>query len=122
MGGRNGNTALDVLLCMRDEHGSCPVLVVKQYPDTEVSGVLAEIEVQIPKKELVYACARCGRWETLHGPRFRRCGGCKSRYYCSPEVRHSMFLCLSPVSSRGSSISRKSRLYLGQVGDSVVLH
>ncbi|RDX47723.1 hypothetical protein OH76DRAFT_1311364, partial [Lentinus brumalis] len=61
VGGRNGKTALDVLLCMRDEHGSCPVSVVKQYPDTEVSGILAEIEVQIPKKELVYACARCGR-------------------------------------------------------------
>ncbi|TFK79846.1 hypothetical protein K466DRAFT_448882, partial [Polyporus arcularius HHB13444] len=61
VGGRNGQTALDVLLCMRDEHGSCPISVVRTYPETEVSGILAEIEVQIPKKELVYACARCGR-------------------------------------------------------------
>ncbi|TFK85159.1 hypothetical protein K466DRAFT_450799, partial [Polyporus arcularius HHB13444] len=60
-GAQNGQIAIDVLLCMRDKQGSCPVSVVKRYPETDISGILAEIEVQIPEDELVYACARCGR-------------------------------------------------------------
>ncbi len=105
-GAQNGQIAIDVLLCMRDKQGSCPVSVVKRYPETDISGILAEIEVQIPEDELVYACARCGRWENLHGPRFLRCSGCKSRYYCSTEVRQPIVFCFLA----GSSVRHASPL------------
>ena len=51
------------------------------------AGARADVEVDVPEAGLIYACARCGLWELPGHPRFLRCGGCKSRCYCSKEVR-----------------------------------
>lgn len=71
--------------------GRCPVSVVTRF--TEASGGDAQtyelegvVDVDVPDDELAYACARCGLWKTMGGPRFLRCGGCKGRCYCSQEV------------------------------------
>ena len=90
IGGGAGQAALSALLALRDEQGRAAVRVVRRYASTskeaETLNLRAIVEVDVPPEELAYACARCGMWETMRGPRFLRCGGCKSRYYCSKEV------------------------------------
>ena len=91
IGGSQGKEALDSLLALRDGQGSPPVRVVRRFTgatggNAKKYNLLAIVEVDIPDSELAYACARCGMWETMRGPRFLRCGGCKSRFYCSKEV------------------------------------
>lgn len=63
-----------------------PVSVIS-LPKPTGSGIEAIVEVDIPDAEVAYASARCGMWETMFGPRFMRCGGCRSRYYCSKDLR-----------------------------------
>ncbi|KAH9854858.1 hypothetical protein C2E23DRAFT_41021 [Lenzites betulinus] len=89
VGGTQGLEALNTLSALRDKVGRKPVAVVQTFEDAERDpmGVQAIVEVLVPEDELIRACARCGRWEAEARPRFRRCGGCKSRYYCSREVR-----------------------------------
>ena len=86
VGGTMGEDVLDTLLALRDKEDNKLVAVVQRYPSDHPRRWLAVVEVNIPDNELMHACARCGRWETLLGPRFLRCGGCKSRQYCSKEV------------------------------------
>lgn len=71
----------DALLALRDSEGRSAVTVIND-------GLHQVVEVDVSDAELAYACARCGIWESIYGPRFQRCVGCKSRYYqCSTEVR-----------------------------------
>ncbi|RDX47735.1 hypothetical protein OH76DRAFT_1405526 [Lentinus brumalis] len=78
---------LDALRGLRDENGHSPVVLTEQYAEGNEYGLLADVEVLIPENELIQACAHCGTWETQYGPRFLRCGGCKSRWYCSAECQ-----------------------------------
>ncbi|RPD67502.1 hypothetical protein L227DRAFT_597163 [Lentinus tigrinus ALCF2SS1-6] len=87
VGGNFGNRIMDDLVSMRDREGRAPVEVLEAYPDDHPLGLCALVEVLVPDDELMYACARCGRWETQLGPRFLRCSGCKSRYYCSTKCQ-----------------------------------
>ncbi len=86
VGGHLGDTLMDELTSLLDHEGRAPVKVVEAYPEDHPSGLCALVEVLVPDEELIYACARCGKWEAQFGPRFPRCSGCKSRYYCSAEV------------------------------------
>lgn len=83
------------LLDLRDEYDCSPVALTERYPSENRYGLLADVEVLLPENELIHACAYCGLWETRYGPRFLRCGGCKSRYYCSEEVRYR-WTCTTP--------------------------
>ncbi|KAI0705735.1 hypothetical protein C8T65DRAFT_652603, partial [Cerioporus squamosus] len=94
VGGTFGDKTMNDLTRMRDSEGRAPVKVVEAYPEDHPLGLCALVEVQVPDEELMYACARCGRWETQLGPRFLRCSGCKSRYYCSAKVS----VCVQSVS------------------------
>ncbi len=78
---------MDALLGLRDEDGCAPVALTERHQVENPYRLLADVEVLLPENELIHACAHCGKWETLHGPRFLRCSGCKSRHYCSDEVR-----------------------------------
>lgn len=84
--GMVGKEIMEKLLALRDSQGHPPVKVVKRYPPGDKYRRLAIVEVTIPSNECMYACARCGLWETPSAPRFLRCGGCKSRFYCSQVV------------------------------------
>ncbi|KAH9939402.1 uncharacterized protein BXZ73DRAFT_43718 [Epithele typhae] len=81
------STTLDSLLALRDNEGRAPAHVVKRFPPRSRRGPLVEVELDVAENELAHACARCGRWEALYGPRFMRCGGCRSRRYCSKECQ-----------------------------------
>ncbi|TFK78304.1 hypothetical protein K466DRAFT_657155 [Polyporus arcularius HHB13444] len=85
VGGTFGEKAVNHLTHLRDTEGRAPVKVVQTYPKDHSFGFCALVEVHVPDEELMYACARCGRWETELGPRFQRCSGCKSRCYCSAK-------------------------------------
>ena len=86
VGGQVGPKILKELASMRDCEGRAAFEILENYPDDHPLGLCALVEVQVPDEELMYACARCGRWETQRGPRFLRCSGCKSRFYCSAQV------------------------------------
>ncbi|RDX47721.1 hypothetical protein OH76DRAFT_1557533 [Lentinus brumalis] len=99
VGGSPGFRVMETLLSLRDEHGVAPIAVAKEHSpkrdpveliraiDKHPYMLLADIEVLLPESELIKVCAHCGKWETFHGPRFMRCGGCKSRHYCSEECQ-----------------------------------
>ncbi|RDX47740.1 hypothetical protein OH76DRAFT_1405531 [Lentinus brumalis] len=87
VGGTFGEKAMNDLTRMRDSEGRAPIKVVEEYSEDHPFGLCALVEVQVPDEELMYACARCGRWETQLGPRFLRCSGCKSRWYCSAKCQ-----------------------------------
>ncbi|TFK80624.1 hypothetical protein K466DRAFT_591734 [Polyporus arcularius HHB13444] len=78
---------MDALLGLRDEDGCAPVALTERDQVENPYRLLADVEVLLPENELIHACAHCGKWETLHGPRFLRCSGCKSRHYCSDECQ-----------------------------------
>ncbi|KAI0705753.1 hypothetical protein C8T65DRAFT_236228 [Cerioporus squamosus] len=85
VGGTVGEEVLETLLDLRDDQGKPAVTVVKRYEPGRRDGKLAEARVELPNPELAYACAHCGRWENEHqGVKFKRCSGCKVRYYCIP--------------------------------------
>lgn len=88
VGGTQGLEVLKTLNVLRDRARRSPVRVVKCYedPHRDPAQLRAVVEVAVPEDELMRACARCGRWEATSRPRFRRCGRCKSTYYCSREV------------------------------------
>ncbi len=92
VGGTFGEKAVNHLTHLRDTEGRAPVKVVQTYPKDHSFGFCALVEVHVPDEELMYACARCGRWETELGPRFQRCSGCKSRCYCSAKVSRRVHL------------------------------
>ncbi|RPD67498.1 hypothetical protein L227DRAFT_538683, partial [Lentinus tigrinus ALCF2SS1-6] len=88
VGGTDAESVMSALSCMRDEADKSPVAFSNgKYPEDNEFGLRADVEVLVPENELMYACARCGKWEALHGPRFLRCSGCKSRYYCSVQCQ-----------------------------------
>ena len=98
VGGSRGKEVMDALLALRDENGRAPVKVVKEYPADDPYQLRAVVQVEVPDKELIHACARCGRWEAIFGARFLRCGMCRSRSYCSKQVR--VHVSLSTCSDR----------------------
>ncbi|KZP06068.1 hypothetical protein FIBSPDRAFT_1002905 [Athelia psychrophila] len=72
---------------LRDKDGNPAIKVL----DDKVDGNPV-VEVLVPPAELLRACARCGKWESIgmygmHPPRFMRCSKCQSRYYCSQECQ-----------------------------------
>ncbi|KAL6306565.1 hypothetical protein BKA93DRAFT_824092 [Sparassis latifolia] len=82
-GGRFGNeNLLQDLLRMRDDNGRAPIKLT-----AERVGGLPVVEVLVPRTELIYACAHCGKWETRGAPRFKRCSGCCARLYCSQKCQ-----------------------------------
>ncbi|KAI0705726.1 hypothetical protein C8T65DRAFT_235932 [Cerioporus squamosus] len=87
VGGQLGDTIMTALTSLLDQEGRAPVEIVEAYPEDHPLGLCALVEVQVPDEELLYACARCGRWEAQLGPRFLPCGGRKSRYYCSTKCQ-----------------------------------
>lgn len=63
-------------------------MVDRGHSMTLVRGaVVSEImEVLVPARERARWCAGCAQWERKGGRRFLGCSGCKSRFYCTPEV------------------------------------
>ncbi|RDX52364.1 hypothetical protein OH76DRAFT_1400743 [Lentinus brumalis] len=92
VGGAMSDDIMDHLTALLDQEGCAPVNVVEVYPNNPFY-LRALVEVLVPDRELMYACARCGKWETQLGPRFMRCGGCRRRCYCSTKVRSCVQLC-----------------------------
>ncbi|KAI0774658.1 hypothetical protein BD413DRAFT_535472 [Trametes elegans] len=95
IGGSRGRDSLDMLQMLRDLAGRLPVNIVKNHDGRPPLQLQADVEVNVPEEELIRACARCGKWETVGAPRFRRCARCKGRYYCSQDVRLA-FIVLCP--------------------------
>ena len=88
VGGYFGPTVMEALAGLKDQNGYSPLGWVKEYrPYNNPYHLFAYVEVLLSESEIMKACAHCGKWETLNGPRFQRCGGCQSRYYCSDAVR-----------------------------------
>ncbi|KAJ7227506.1 hypothetical protein GGX14DRAFT_630200 [Mycena pura] len=52
---------------------------------------VAEFEVLLKPAEILQACEGCGNWEIAgrDRPRFLKCSGCRSRFYCSPSCQKS---------------------------------
>ncbi|KAJ7193904.1 hypothetical protein GGX14DRAFT_576757 [Mycena pura] len=50
---------------------------------------VAEFGVLLKPAEILQACEGCGDWEIAGRDRFRKCSGCRSRFYCSPSCQKS---------------------------------
>ncbi|RDX47739.1 hypothetical protein OH76DRAFT_1405530 [Lentinus brumalis] len=109
VGGHLGDTLMDELTSLLDHEGRAPVKVVEAYPEDHPCSFCALVEVLVPDEELIYACGRCGKWEAQFGPRFPRCSGCKSRYYCSVECQREDW---KPAYHRGEcALLREGKAY-----------
>ena len=69
------------LLRLRDDKGRA---VLKMTGEQAASKPV--IEVLMGASGVLRCCTRCGIWEALHGERFRACGDCGARFYCSEAV------------------------------------
>jgi hypothetical protein len=49
--------------------------------------IATEVELLLQPTEYLKACEGCGNWENLIDERYKRCGSCKARFYCSEQVR-----------------------------------
>ncbi|KAF9029833.1 hypothetical protein BDZ89DRAFT_697189 [Hymenopellis radicata] len=52
-------------------------------------GSLPEVEVLLQPEEILQACEGCGDWEVGGRDRYKRCSGCRSRYYCSQSCQEA---------------------------------
>ncbi|GJE98928.1 zinc finger MYND domain-containing protein [Phanerochaete sordida] len=51
-----------------------------------------EVELLLDDADVAHGCSCCGRFETPGEPAYKRCGGCRARYYCSPKCQRNDWL------------------------------
>lgn len=61
-----------------------PMRAVVKPTGRMFSKEVPEIEILLDTVDIVQGCTFCGKFERVGEPCFKRCGSCKTRWYCSP--------------------------------------